>query len=211
MLVLSRKLGENIVIGDRVVVTVVKLDNGQVHLGIEAPQEIGVFREEITPRASPWCNRSSERYPDRRSMTVRQGSGRGTGGNRGVPSVREGHGTDAVGSAPGHCGRRINRILSRILPPAYRYCTAPGRQMPVLSLDLSAWVPFLLLREALGILKQGCFDLRSCYALRIGCGSDSTRRSISVQCTMARAYSALRAASSDDFSGLWGRRRPELS
>ena len=50
MLVLSRKLGENIVIGDRVVVTVVKLDNGQVRLGIEAPQEIGVFREEITPR-----------------------------------------------------------------------------------------------------------------------------------------------------------------
>jgi hypothetical protein len=28
--------------------------------------------------------------------------------------------------------------------------------MPVLSLDLSAWVPFLLLREALGILEQGC-------------------------------------------------------
>jgi carbon storage regulator len=50
MLVLSRKLGEKIVIGDRVVVTVVKLDNGQVRLGIEAPQEIGVFREEIAPR-----------------------------------------------------------------------------------------------------------------------------------------------------------------
>ena len=43
-------LGERIVIGDRVVVTVVKLDNGQVRLGIEAPQEIGVFREEIAPR-----------------------------------------------------------------------------------------------------------------------------------------------------------------
>ena len=50
MLVLSRKLGEKIVIGDRVVVTVVKLDNSQVRLGIEAPQEIGVFREEIAPR-----------------------------------------------------------------------------------------------------------------------------------------------------------------
>ena len=50
MLVLSRKLGERIVIGDRIVVSVVKLSNGQVRLGIEAPREIAVFREEIYPR-----------------------------------------------------------------------------------------------------------------------------------------------------------------
>jgi carbon storage regulator len=49
MLVLSRKLGERIVIGDRIIVTVVKLDHGQVRLGIEAPREIAVFREEIAP------------------------------------------------------------------------------------------------------------------------------------------------------------------
>jgi carbon storage regulator len=36
MLVLSRKLGERIVIGDRIVVTVVKLDHGRVRLGIES-------------------------------------------------------------------------------------------------------------------------------------------------------------------------------
>ena len=53
MLVLSRKLGERIVIGDRIVVTVVKLDYGQVRLGIEAPREIAVFREEIAPRLPP--------------------------------------------------------------------------------------------------------------------------------------------------------------
>jgi carbon storage regulator len=53
MLVLSRKLGESIVIGDRIVVTVVKLDHGQVRLGIEAPREIAVFREEIAPRLPP--------------------------------------------------------------------------------------------------------------------------------------------------------------
>jgi carbon storage regulator len=50
MLVLSRKLGERIMIGDRVAVTVVKLGNGQVRLGIEAPRELAVFREEINPR-----------------------------------------------------------------------------------------------------------------------------------------------------------------
>jgi len=53
MLVLSRKLGERIVIGDRIVVTVMRLENGQVRLGIEAPREIAVFREEIAPRLHP--------------------------------------------------------------------------------------------------------------------------------------------------------------
>ncbi len=49
MLVLSRKLGEKILIGDNVVVTVVRIDQGQVRLGIEAPPEIAVYREEIYP------------------------------------------------------------------------------------------------------------------------------------------------------------------
>jgi carbon storage regulator len=47
MLVLSRKLGEKIVIGDNIVVTVVKIDRNQVRLGIEAPSTIPVYREEI--------------------------------------------------------------------------------------------------------------------------------------------------------------------
>ena len=49
MLVLSRKLGEKIVIGDNIVVTVVKIDRNQIRIGIEAPQEVPVYREEISP------------------------------------------------------------------------------------------------------------------------------------------------------------------
>ena len=49
MLVLSRKLGEKLVIGDDVVLTVVKIDRNQVRIGIEAPPEVPVFREEIAP------------------------------------------------------------------------------------------------------------------------------------------------------------------
>jgi carbon storage regulator len=49
MLVLSRKLGERIVIGDRIVVTVVKVDHGRASLGVEAPREVAVFRAEIDP------------------------------------------------------------------------------------------------------------------------------------------------------------------
>jgi len=47
MLVLSRKLGEKIVIGNDVVVTLVKIDRNQVRIGIEAPKDVPVHREEI--------------------------------------------------------------------------------------------------------------------------------------------------------------------
>jgi carbon storage regulator len=49
MLVLSRKLGEKIVIGDNIVITVVKIDRNQIRIGIEAPQTVPVYREEIAP------------------------------------------------------------------------------------------------------------------------------------------------------------------
>ena len=47
MLVLTRKPGESIVIGNEVTVTVVELRNGQVRLGIEAPRSIEVHRKEV--------------------------------------------------------------------------------------------------------------------------------------------------------------------
>jgi carbon storage regulator len=50
MLVLSRKLGEKIVIGDNIIVTVVKIDRNQIRIGIEAPHDIPVYREEIAPQ-----------------------------------------------------------------------------------------------------------------------------------------------------------------
>lgn len=50
MLVLSRKLGEKIVIGDSIVLTVVKIDRNQIRLGIEAPSNVAIYREEIAPQ-----------------------------------------------------------------------------------------------------------------------------------------------------------------
>ncbi|QDV38627.1 carbon storage regulator CsrA [Tautonia plasticadhaerens] len=47
MLVLSRKLNEKIVIDGGIVVTVVKIDRNQVRLGIEAPGDVSVYREEL--------------------------------------------------------------------------------------------------------------------------------------------------------------------
>jgi carbon storage regulator len=47
MLVLTRRPGESITIGDDIVVTVVNAAGGQVRLGITAPQHVRVVREEI--------------------------------------------------------------------------------------------------------------------------------------------------------------------
>lgn len=52
MLVLSRKVNEKIVIDGGIVVTVVKIEGGQVRLGIEAPGNIKVFREEILGKSA---------------------------------------------------------------------------------------------------------------------------------------------------------------
>ena len=50
MLVLTRKLGESIRIGDNIIVKIVDLDGRHVKLGIEAPRSIAVNREEIFER-----------------------------------------------------------------------------------------------------------------------------------------------------------------
>ncbi len=47
MLVLSRRQGETIWIGDRIRVTVLKMDRNGVRLGIEAPGEMSILREEL--------------------------------------------------------------------------------------------------------------------------------------------------------------------
>lgn len=47
MLVLSRKVGERILIGDDIAVTVVRVTGGGVRIGIEAPAELPVIREEL--------------------------------------------------------------------------------------------------------------------------------------------------------------------
>lgn len=50
MLILTRKLGESITIGDEVKVTVLEIKGKHVRLGIEAPQSLRVHREEVYQR-----------------------------------------------------------------------------------------------------------------------------------------------------------------
>jgi carbon storage regulator CsrA len=52
MLVLTRKIDEQIVIGDNIKITVIKVRNNQVRLGISAPRDVRVLRGELEPKAS---------------------------------------------------------------------------------------------------------------------------------------------------------------
>ena len=47
MLVLTRRPGESIVVGQDIVITVIEIKGGQVRIGIDAPREVDVYREEI--------------------------------------------------------------------------------------------------------------------------------------------------------------------
>jgi carbon storage regulator len=51
MLVLSRKLGEKIFIGENICITVVDIDRGKIRLGIEAPRDVPIYRQELLPLA----------------------------------------------------------------------------------------------------------------------------------------------------------------
>lgn len=47
MLVITRKKGESILIGDNIEITVIKLDDGSVKLAIHAPKDITILRKEL--------------------------------------------------------------------------------------------------------------------------------------------------------------------
>jgi carbon storage regulator len=47
MLILTRKMGETLIIGDNITITILGVRGAQVRLGINAPKEVSVHREEI--------------------------------------------------------------------------------------------------------------------------------------------------------------------
>lgn len=64
MLILTRRVGETLMIGDEVSVTVLEVTGNQVRLGIKAPKEVSVHREEIYNRIQGENGDGNEDRPD---------------------------------------------------------------------------------------------------------------------------------------------------
>ncbi|MEE9399343.1 MAG: carbon storage regulator CsrA [Dehalococcoidales bacterium] len=60
MLILTRKLGERITIGDDITICLLEIKGSQVKLGIEAPKSISIHRQEVYERIREENLRSSE-------------------------------------------------------------------------------------------------------------------------------------------------------
>ena len=70
MLVLSRKPGERILIGDKISITVVRIAPGIVRIGVEAPEDLPILREELTAGGKlPAAPADAAALPDAKSST----------------------------------------------------------------------------------------------------------------------------------------------
>ena len=60
MLILTRRVGESLMIGDEVTITVLGVKGNQVRIGVNAPKEVAVHREEILNRIEEAAAAESE-------------------------------------------------------------------------------------------------------------------------------------------------------
>lgn len=72
MLVLSRKVGERIQLGDNITVTLVKVSGNLVRLGIEAPANMPVVRQELLARALQGKLAAASSAPPSAELTAAQ-------------------------------------------------------------------------------------------------------------------------------------------
>ena len=60
MLVLSRKEGERIMLGDSIVLTIVRVSGDRVRLGIQAPSDMLILREELNSKEDSIANQETK-------------------------------------------------------------------------------------------------------------------------------------------------------
>lgn len=59
MLILTRKVGESLLIGDEISITILSVRGNQIKVGVNAPKEVSVYREEIYQRMKKQDDASS--------------------------------------------------------------------------------------------------------------------------------------------------------
>ena len=75
MLVLSRKVGQRVLLGNHVSITVVKISNGGVRIGIDAPPELPIVREELLDRFGSMGESIAEILKNGSNEPTEQGAG----------------------------------------------------------------------------------------------------------------------------------------
>lgn len=69
MLILTRRVGETLMVGDDVTVTVLRVKGNQVRIGVNAPADVAVHREEIFERIKNETGKPGHKEPGRRAVT----------------------------------------------------------------------------------------------------------------------------------------------
>ena len=64
MLILTRKIGESVTIGNDIKVKIISVDQNQVKLGFEAPSDIPIFREELIAKVKNMNLEASSSFTD---------------------------------------------------------------------------------------------------------------------------------------------------
>jgi carbon storage regulator len=82
MLVLTRKPGQSIMIGDDVEIQVLSVSGEKVRLGVTAPREVSIFRNEVYERI---CDERAEEAPDEEQEREEEGSHPASVGGRFQP------------------------------------------------------------------------------------------------------------------------------
>lgn len=75
MLVLSRKEGERLVIGDDITLVISKIEGNRVSIGIEAPRDVKIMRSELTSESKTMSPQSRSEKCDSRAQGLREFAG----------------------------------------------------------------------------------------------------------------------------------------